>query len=74
MVNKVFDREGLQRIHLTVLFLRLATRQTTYGNTWCISCDHLFAALPPQIQIETSLDDAEQILRFWLLVRSYAPV
>src|SRR5689334_6328996 len=57
--------------HLAVIALCLASRQATNGYPWCISGDHLSSALPPQVEIQSSLYDAKEVLALWVLVCLY---
>lgn len=59
---------------LAVVTLCLSTREPTNGNAWCVPGDHLSGALPPQIQIQPALYDAEEVLALRVLVGLYAAV
>lgn len=61
-------------VHTTVRLLGLATTQPSDGNPRRISPHHLLAALPPQVQVESTLDDAEEVLSFGLCMRRNAAV
>jgi hypothetical protein len=59
---------------VAVFVLGFSARKASYGNAWRVSCDHLGRALPPHLQVQTALDNAEEILLFRVLVRLNAAV
>jgi hypothetical protein len=63
-----------KNVHFAERVLGLATAQTPNGNSGRVALDHLFAALLPQLQVESTLDDAKQILAFWFGMSSNAAV
>jgi hypothetical protein len=61
-------------LHLTEFLLGFTSRQPSDRNSWGISSHHFFAALFPKLQVEATLDNAEQILPFGVFMRINAPI
>ena len=61
-------------VHFAILFFRLAAAQTANSKASDISLHHLATALSSQVEVEGTLNYAEQSLSLWLLVRSNASV
>ena len=54
--------------YLAKRVLSLATAQAADSDARCVALDHLLAAFPSQLEIESALDDAEEVLRLHILM------
>lgn len=63
-----------QDIHFAKLLLGLAAREAADGNPRGISRNHLGAAFLAQFQIQSSLNNAEKVLRFGIFMCIYTSV
>lgn len=61
-------------VHSAEIRLGLAAGEPADGNPGSIPLYHLFTALPAQLEVESALDDTEQILFLRILVRDDAPI
>lgn len=60
--STIFEGLCLQNIHCTIRFLILTTGKPPDSNSWRVSSDHFFATDFPHFQVQSSLDDAKQVL------------
>lgn len=54
--------------HSTEIGFGFPTGKPADGDPWCVALDHLDAALTTQVEVETALDDAEEVLSVGVLV------
>ena len=62
--RRSFSAETWFSSHFAEVFLRFTARETSYGDAWRASLDHFMAALLPHFQVQSTLNDAEQVLLF----------
>ena len=56
--------------YFAVCILCFTSTQAANGDTWCVSGDHLLAAMSAKVEVKPTLNDTEEILRFWVFVGS----
>lgn len=50
-------------LHFTVGIFRFTTGEPSNGDSGRIPCDHIFAASLAELEVETALNDTEEVLR-----------
>ena len=60
--------------HFAEVLFSLPARKASYRNPGRVSLYHFTTAVPPHFQVEPALDDAKQVLSFWVFVRCDASI